>query len=206
MNNRNRESLIAELRLQIDAAAHLIEEVIHLDAMRTAYTTTSTKLNRSMQDLQLYYASTNIPDINFLKETLTARECQRKIDTAAAEMQTINANILKLEQQKKIRLRPLLELLDLVTNNHDNNDPKLINTLLAQAKALNPEGTLLDKINMIGEIIKKIFTFHFDEISDVRAIQAKRNTVNTSIRGLFQLHRQVVLAEEPAARNRLRGK
>jgi hypothetical protein len=206
MNNRNYESLVAELKQQIDATAHLIEEVIHLDAMRTAYATTDIKMKRSKQDLQFYYTNSNISDIVFLQDTLTARECQKKIDTAANDMQIIAANITKLEQQKNIRLQPLNALLELVTHNHGNNDPKLIQTLLSQAKALNPEGTLFDKINMIAQIIKKIFTFHFDEISDVRATQAKRNTVNTSIHHLFHMHHQVVIAEEAEAGKQLRGK
>lgn len=206
MNNRNYDFLLDELKHQVEATAHLIEEVLHLDAMRRAFTITENKMKRSEQELQLYYINSKIPDIAFLQDTLTAREYQQKITTAANDMKSIAANISKLEQQKNIRLQPLHALLELVTHDHGNNDPKLIQTLLAQAKALNPEGTLLDKINMIAQIIKKIVTFHFDEIADVRATQAKRNTVNTSIHGLFHLHQQVVSAEEVEAGKQLRGK
>lgn len=178
------------LKIQIDAAALLIEKVIHLDAMRTALNNSKKKLINAQREQREYYDSSQLPptpqNLQFLNATEQGKEHQCKIRNILKDINSIEQNIICLAEEKAIRVKPLNDLWEHVTNPRSNLNVPYINTLLNNAKALNPEGSICDIIKTIGEIIKNIITLRYYEVGAIYKSQTTRNSLRTTLSSIFK--------------------
>lgn len=189
MDARRNVNPVDELRNQIDAVAVLIEKIIHLDAMRAAQNNARKKLSDIQQAQREYYESSKLPptpqNLQFLNSTEQGKEYQQKILNTLHDINSIEANINDLDAEKTIRIKPLNDLWDHVTNPRTSLNVPYINTLLSNAKALNPEGSIGDIIKTIGEVIKNIITLRCYEVGAICKAQTTKNSLRTTISGLF---------------------
>lgn len=189
MDARNNGNPVDELRSQIDAAAMLIEKVIHLDAMRAALINARKKQADIQQDQREFYESSKLPftpqNLQFLNKTEQGKAYQQKILTITRDINSIEQNILNLAEEKAIRIKPLNDLWEHVTNSRTGINVPYINTLLNNAKTLNPEGSIGDIIKTIGEVIKSIITLRCYEVGAICQAQTTKNSLRASLAGLF---------------------
>ena len=184
MDNR-KDTLAAQLEEQINTLSLLIEQVIHLDHMKIAHQKAMKRLDKVTIARQTFYEQDKIPDIIFLNQTLQGKEIQKNIASITHDITNISNNIKQLTADHDKRMGPFNDLKRLVKTKNSHFTQQTINALLKQAKVLNPEGSLADKIKMIADIIKQIFTLHCAEIRGICYAQKKRNDVRTSIMSIF---------------------
>lgn len=191
MNARRKDLLIEQLRREVTAIQHIIEEVIHLDGMQRALHNAESKLETAKLNQQQFYRDCNIPftipNQNFLNDTQEGRFHQANILAISRDIESINSNIQKLERDRAVRMKPLNDLIEHVTTPDVKINEKYVGALLNTASVLNPEGSILDRIKSIGNIIKSILTFRCSEISDIHTTQQKRNTLRNSISTFFSM-------------------
>lgn len=190
MDARKKENPVDELRSQIDAAVVLIEKIIHLDAMRAALVNARKKLADIQQNQREFYENSKLPftpqNLQFLNKTEQGKAYHQKILTITRDINSIEQNILNLAEEKAIRIKPLNDLWEHVTNSRTSINVQYISTLLNNAKALNPEGSIGDIIKTIGEVIKSIITLHCYEVGAICQAQTIKNSLRSSIAGLFR--------------------
>jgi hypothetical protein len=146
-----------------------------------------------------------LKNIAFLDSTMRGLALTGLIDVTTHDISVIKGKIASLEQERDYRLKPLNDLLALVSGPKAKINKNSINIFLDDAKQLNPEGGFLDRLRMIGEIIVKIVSLHFVDVSDIIATQQKRNQVRKGLLGLFR-HGYAVLnqcEEEPQSAPKL---
>lgn len=191
MNTRKRDLLIEQLRREVAAIQHIIEEVIHLDGMQRALHNAESKFEIAKQNQQKFYRDCNIPftisNQNFLNnDTQQGRFHQAHIQAITRDIDSIRGNIQKLERERDVRMKPLNDLIEHVTTPDTKVNEKYVSALLNTARVLNPEGSILDRIKCIGNIIKSILTLRCYEISDIHTTQQKHNTLRHTITTFFR--------------------
>jgi hypothetical protein len=196
METRPNTRLVNTLQQELATISDLIDEVIHLEAMRAAQERAENALTHARLDQQQFYQSTKIADIQFLNETEQGKEHLKRIHEITHDLSSMQNNIQQLEHEKTIRMQPLHDLIDLLTSANKTVTKAHVHTLLDHAKSVNPEGSIRDKIKLIGTIILKLLTFHCYEIKDLWETQRKKNEIRSSIHGLFhspaaEEHRQL---------------
>lgn len=188
--NARLNDLIEDLRREAAAVQHLIEEVIHLDGIKQVKLNSEEGLRKAKLEQQSYYQQSKLPltqeNLAFLDSTWQGQQHVKKI---AAIRQNIESNInhdARLQHEREFRMRPLNDLLTHVSDHQSTINTNYIGALLNTARVINPEGSIRDRLKMIGSIIKSIVTLRFYEISDTWQTQSKRNKVRSSINGLFK--------------------
>lgn len=202
MNTRTRDRLIEQLRREVAAVQHLIEEVIHLDGMQRALHNAEEKLETVKREQQNFYRECNIPftiaNHEFLDDTQQGKSFQSRIHSITHDVASIRMNVQKLERERDVRMKPLNDLIEHVTTPDTKINEKYVGALLQTARVLNPEGSILDRIKAIGSIIKSILTLRCYEISDIHTTQQKRNTLRSSISCLFKSREMKMMPDSVA--------
>jgi hypothetical protein len=185
----SRKNPYEELKEKITLIERLIDEVIHLDAMNNAFLSARESLMNEQLKQQEFYKNSKISptpqNIQFLNETIDGEGFQLNINLLKANVNALNNNIHKLYDDKFLRMKPLQDLWEHVTSERQNLNQKYVTTLLNNMKILNPEGSIHDVINMIGEIIRDIVTLRFYEIEGTIKAQQKKNSLRNRINNLF---------------------
>lgn len=180
-------TLNADLQEKLDQLQDLIDEVIGLKYLTVSLNKARKKLAAAENARIAFYTESKVPDIIFLNSTMRGKELFESIKTARRNVNRLEFNIKILESERRTRLQPFRLLTSLVSStNSPQHAATLIDHYHTQAKELNPEGSLADKIKMIFSIIKEIITLHFSEIPGIIAEQKKRNEVRVSVNGIFK--------------------
>lgn len=199
MNARVNE-LLEDLRQEVALVKHLIDEVTHLNDMRRAHLKATAKLEAAQNAQREYFQQSRLPltpeNIAFLNSTWQGQHYQQNIVASTQNIELINTHVSHLQDERNFRMKPLNDLVDHVSVPNGKINTDYIGALLNTARVLNPEGSILDRLKMIGNIIVNIITLRFQEISVDYAAQKKRNQLRTSVSGLFHSRQ---LKELPAA-------